>query len=60
MIKSRKLKLAGHVENTRKTRNTYMILVGKPEGKRLLGKPRNRWEDKNKTNVRKIGWGGMD
>jgi hypothetical protein len=40
-------------------RNAYRILVGKPEGKRPLGRPRRRWED-IKINIRKIGWGGMD
>jgi hypothetical protein len=37
-----------------------MILVGKPEGKRLLGSPRRRWEDNIRMNLREIGWGGMD
>jgi hypothetical protein len=38
-------------------RNAYRVLVGKPEGKRPLGRPRRRWED----NIRReIGWGGMD
>jgi hypothetical protein len=40
--------------------NVYRILVGKPEGKRPLGKPRRRWEDNIKMNLREIGWGGMD
>jgi hypothetical protein len=37
-----------------------MISVGKPEGKRSLGRPRHRWEDSVKTDLREIGWGGMD
>jgi hypothetical protein len=41
-------------------RNAYRILVGKPEGKRLLGRPRHRWEDNTRMDVREIGWGGMD
>jgi hypothetical protein len=41
-------------------RNAYSILVGKPEGKRPLGRPRRRWEDNIKMDVREIGWGGMD
>jgi hypothetical protein len=41
-------------------RNAYRILVGKPERKRPLGKPRHRWEDNIRMNVREIGWGGMD
>jgi hypothetical protein len=34
--------------------------VGKPEGKRPLGRPRLRWKDNNKVNLTEIGWGGMD
>jgi hypothetical protein len=41
-------------------RNAYRILVGKPEGKRPLGRPRRRWEDNIRMDLRKIGWGGMD
>jgi hypothetical protein len=41
-------------------RNAYRILVGKPEGKRQLGRPRHRWENNIKMNFREIGWGYMD
>jgi hypothetical protein len=41
-------------------RNAYRILVGKPEGKRPLGRPRHRWEDNVMTNLKEIGWGGVD
>jgi hypothetical protein len=41
-------------------RNAYRILVGKPEGKRSLGRPRRRWEDNIKMDLREIGWGDMD
>jgi hypothetical protein len=41
-------------------RNVYRILVGKPEGKRPLGRPRRRWKDNIKTDLREIGWGGID
>jgi hypothetical protein len=41
-------------------RNSYRILVGKPEGKRPLGRTRRRWEDNIKMDFREIGWGGMD
>jgi hypothetical protein len=44
----------------RKVRNTYRILVGKPEGKRLLGRPRRRLVDSIKIDLKEIGWGGMD
>jgi hypothetical protein len=41
-------------------RNACRILVGKPEGKRPLGRPRHRWENNIKMDLREIGWGGMD
>jgi hypothetical protein len=41
-------------------RNTYRILVAKPEGKRPLGIPRHRWEDNIKMDLRETGWGVMD
>jgi hypothetical protein len=41
-------------------RNAYRILVGKPEGKRPLGRPRRRWVDNIKMDLREIGWDGMD
>jgi hypothetical protein len=41
-------------------RNSYRILVGKPEGKRPLGRPRSRWVDNNKMDLGEIGWDGMD
>jgi hypothetical protein len=41
-------------------RNAYRILVGKPEGKRPLGRQRRRWVDNIKMDLREIGWVGMD
>jgi hypothetical protein len=41
-------------------RNAYRILVGKPEGKRPLGRPRCRWVDNIKTDLREIGWDSVD
>jgi hypothetical protein len=41
-------------------RNAYRILVGKPEGKRPLGRPRHRWVDNIKIDLREIVWDGMD
>jgi hypothetical protein len=41
-------------------RNAYRILVGKPEGKRPLGRPRRRWVDNIKVHLREIEWDGMD
>jgi hypothetical protein len=60
MIKSRRMRWAGHVARLGEKRNTYTILVGKPEGKRPLGKPRRRWDDNIKMDFSEIGWGGMD
>jgi hypothetical protein len=41
-------------------RNAYRILVGKPEGKRPLGRPRHRWVDNIKMDLREVGWDGRD
>jgi hypothetical protein len=41
-------------------RNACRILMGKPDGKRLLERPRRRWEDNIKIDLREIGWCGMD
>jgi hypothetical protein len=41
-------------------RGAYRALVGKPEGRRPLGRPRHRWEDNIKMDLREVGWGGMD
>jgi hypothetical protein len=60
MIKSRSMRLAGHVAGMGAKRNAYRILVGNPEGKRPLGRPRHRWVDNIKMDLREIGWDGMD
>jgi hypothetical protein len=41
-------------------RGAYRILVGRPEGRRPLGRPRRRWEDDIKLDLQEVGWGGMD
>ena len=41
-------------------RDAYRVLVGRPEGKRPLGRPRFRWEDNIKMDLQEVGWGGMD
>jgi hypothetical protein len=41
-------------------RNLYRVLVGKPEGKRPLGRPRRRWEDGIKMDLQETGWGGVE
>jgi hypothetical protein len=60
MIKSRRMRWAGHVARTGEKRNAYGILVGKPEGKRPLGRPRRRWVNNIKMDLDEIEWGGMD
>jgi hypothetical protein len=60
MIKSRKTRWAGHVARIGETRNAFRILVGKPERKRPLGRPRSRLVDNIKMDLREIRWDGMD
>jgi hypothetical protein len=60
MIKSRRMRWAVHVARMGEKRNAYSILVGKPEGKRPLGRPRSRWVDNIKMDLREIGWDGVD
>jgi hypothetical protein len=54
MIKSRRMRWAGHVARMGEVKNAYRILVGKPEGKRPLGRPRHRWVDNIKMNLGEI------
>jgi hypothetical protein len=56
-IKSRRMRWAGHVARMGEGTNVYRVLVGKPEGKRPLERPRRRWEDEIKMDLREIGWG---
>jgi hypothetical protein len=51
---------AGHVAQMGEKRKAYRILVGKPEGKKPLWRPRSRWVNNIKMNLREIGWDGMD
>jgi hypothetical protein len=60
MIKSRRMRWAGHVTRMGEKTNAYRILVGKPQGKRPLRGPRRRWVDDIKIDFREIGWDGMD
>jgi hypothetical protein len=60
MIKSRRIRWAGHVAHTWEKRNIYRILIRKPEGKRVLGRPSRKSEINNKMVVSGIWWGGMD
>jgi len=59
VIKSGRMRLAGHVGRMGERRGLYRILVGKPEGKRPLGRPRGRWED-NSMDLQEVECGGMD
>ena len=59
-IKYRGMRWAGHVAHIGDMRIVYRVLVWKPEGKRLLGRPRRRWEDNIKMDLREVGCGGMD
>jgi len=60
VIKSKRMRKTGHVAFMGKRRGVYRILVGKPEGKRPLGRPRRRWEDNIKMDLQEVGCGGMD
>jgi hypothetical protein len=60
MIKSRRMKFAGHVARMGEKRNAYRTLVGNPGGKRPLVRPRHRWVDNIKIDLREVGWDGMD
>jgi hypothetical protein len=60
VMKSSRMRRAGHVAHMGVVRNTYSIFVGKPEAKRLLGRPRRRWEENIRVDLREIGWEGVD
>ena len=55
MIKSRRLRWAEHVARMKKGRSAFKILTGKPTGKRPLGRPRRRWEDNIRIELKEIG-----
>jgi hypothetical protein len=61
-VKSRRMRWAGHVACMGEERNVYKVLVGKSGGKRPLGRPRRRWEDVIRMDIREIGLGvcGLD
>jgi len=54
VVKSRRMRWAGHVARMGEERGVHRILVGKPEGNRPLGKPRRRWEDNIKMDLREV------
>ncbi|KAJ4431766.1 hypothetical protein ANN_20371 [Periplaneta americana] len=59
-IKSRCLRWAGHVARMDESTNAYRVLVGRPKGKRPLGRPRRRWEDNIKMDLREVGYDDRD
>jgi len=54
------MRWAGHVARMGERRGVYRVLLGKPEGKSPLGRPRRRWEDSIKMDLQEVGCGGMD
>jgi hypothetical protein len=60
VIKSRRMRWAGHVARTGEGRGVYRVSVGRPEGKRPLGRPRRRWEDNIKMDLRETGINGAN
>jgi hypothetical protein len=60
LIKSRRMRWAGHVARMGEKRNVYRLLVGKPEGKRPLGRPRRMWIDNIKMDILEIGVSVVD
>jgi hypothetical protein len=59
-IKSRRMRWAGHVASMGEKRKVYKVLVGKPVEKKPLGRPRSRWEDGIRMDLKEIGCGGVD
>ena len=60
VIKSRRMRWAGHVARMGEDRGVYRVLVGKPEGKGPLGRPRRKWVDNMRTDLQEVGCGYMD
>ena len=60
VIRSRRMRREGHVACMREMRGVYRVLVGKPEGKRPLGRHRHRWKNNIQMNLQEVGCGGMD
>jgi hypothetical protein len=60
IMKSIRMRWAGHVVRMGEKRNAYRLLVGKPEGNRPLGRPRRRWVDNIWINLGEVGWDDVD
>jgi hypothetical protein len=60
VVKSRRIRWAGHVARMSEKRNAYRLLVGKPEGRMPLGRPRRRWLDNIRMDLVEVGWDDVD
>jgi hypothetical protein len=60
VIKAWRMRWAGHVAHMGEVWGAYNILVGRPEGRKPLGRPRRRWEDNIEMDIREIGFGDVD
>jgi hypothetical protein len=60
MIKSKRIRWAGHVARIGENRNAYRLLVRNPAGRRPLGRPRHGWVDNIKMDLGEVGWGDVD
>jgi hypothetical protein len=60
IIKSRRMRWAGHIARMGEKRNVYRLLVGKTEGKRPLGRPRRRWVDNIGMDLGEVEWGDVN
>jgi len=60
VIKSRRIRWAGHVARMGEGSGVYRVLVGRPGGRRPLGRPRRRWEDNIRMDLREVGYGCVD
>jgi hypothetical protein len=59
-MKARRMRWAGHVARMGEKRNAYRLLVGKPKGRRPVGRPRRGWMDNIRMNLVEVGWGDVD
>ena len=53
------MRWAGHVARIRERRGAFRILMGRPDGRRTLGRTRRRWEDNIKMDIQEVGWGHL-
>jgi hypothetical protein len=60
ITKARRMRWAGHVVRMGEKRNAYTLLVGKPEGRRPVGRPRRRWLDNIRMDLVEVGWSNVD